>query len=358
VAEDMGDKTEQPTHKKLGDARDKGQIPKSLDLSGAVDLIGAALLLASVGALLFTLGGTLVRDQLVAGVGPEALGNGGGSSILMIREALFKGGLAIVPFMIAAGIIAAVSHILQVGFQWSSHPLTPDLNRLNPITGFSRVFGTRGVVKGLLSALKLVLIGIVAFLVIRKELAVLAALPSLGLASGMMMIAVLAAKTAAWVLVFLLLVGVADYGFNWWQHRKDLRMTKQEVKDEHKDMEGDPYIKGRRMKIMRQLAQQRAQTAVPKADVVITNPTHFSVAIQYDISAGGAPKVVAKGVDFLAFEIRKIAKAHGVPILERPPLARALYYAVDVGGEVPPEQYQAVAEVLAFVYRLRQKAAA
>jgi flagellar biosynthetic protein FlhB len=356
VAEDMGDKTEQPTHKKLGDARDKGQIAKSPDLSGAVDLIGIALLLAGVGALLFTLGGSLVRDQLTAGAGPEALGRD--STILMIREALLKGGLAIVPFMIVAAIIAAISHILQVGFHWSSHPLTPDLNRLNPITGFSRVFGMRGVVKGLLSALKLLLIGIVAFLVIREELAVLAALPSLGLASGMMMVAALAAKIAAWVLVFLLLVGVADYGFHWWQHRKDLRMTKQEVKDEHKDMEGDPYLKGRRMKIMRQLAQQRAQTAVPKADVVITNPTHFSVAIQYDISKGAAPKVVAKGVDHLAFEIRKIAKTHGVPILERPPLARALYYAVDVGGEVPPEQYQAVAEVLAFVYRLRQKAAA
>jgi flagellar biosynthesis protein FlhB len=356
VAEDMGDKTEQPTHKKLGEATEKGQIAKSLDLSGAVDLIGAALLLAGVGALLFTLGGTLLRDQLAAGSGPEALH--AGSTIQMIREALIKGGVAIVPFMIVAAIIAAVSHILQVGFQWSSHPLTPDLNRLNPITGFSRVFGTRGVVKGLLSALKLVLVGIVAFVVIRKELAALAALPALGLAAGMMMVAVLAAKTAAWVLVFLLLVGVADYGFHWWQHRQDLRMTKQEVKDEHKDMEGDPYLKGRRMKIMRQLAQQRAQTAVPKADIVITNPTHFSVAIQYDMTKGGAPKVVAKGVDHLAFEIRKIAKAHSVPILERPPLARALYYAVDVGGEVPPEQYQAVAEVLAFVYRLRQKAAA
>jgi flagellar biosynthetic protein FlhB len=356
VAEDMGDKTEQPTHKKLGDATEKGQIAKSLDLSGAVDLIGAALLLAGVGSMLFMLGGTLIRDQLASGAGPEALH--AGSTIQMIREALVKGGVAMVPFMVVAGIIAAVSHILQVGFQWSSHPLTPDLNRLNPISGFSRVFGTRGVVKGLLSALKLVLVGIVAFLVIRKELAALAALPSLGLAAGMMMVAVLAAKTAAWVLVFLLLVGVADYGFHWWQHRKDLRMTKQEVKDEHKDMEGDPYLKGRRMKIMRQLAQQRAQTAVPKADVVITNPTHFSVAIQYDMAKGGAPKVVAKGVDHLAFEIRRIAKAHSVPILERPPLARALYYAVDVGGEVPPEQYQAVAEVLAFVYRLRQKAAA
>lgn len=356
MAEDMGDKTEQPTQKKLGDAREKGQIAKSMDLSGAVDLIGAALLLSGVGAMLLSLGGTLMKDQLIAGAGSEALDEG--STILMIREAGIKCGLAAIPFMLAAAMIAAVSHVLQVGFNWSTHPLVPDLNRLNPISGFKRVVSMKGTVKGLTSFLKLLVVGWVAWSVIKNHAAEIAALPSLGLKPGMLMVAVLAAKAAAWILVLLLLIGVADYGFSWWQHHKDLRMSKQELKDEHKDMEGDPHLKGRRMKIMRQLAQQRAQNVVPKADVIITNPTHFSVAIKYDMGKMGAPRVIAKGVDHLAFEIRKIAAAHDVPILERPPLARALYYAVDVGGEVPPEQYQAVAEVLAFVYRLKEKVAA
>jgi flagellar biosynthetic protein FlhB len=356
LAEDMGDKTEQPSQKKLGDAREKGQIAKSVDLSGAVDLIGAALLLAGSGALLLALGGALMRNQLVSGVGSEALDFK--STILMIREAAIKCGLAMVPFMIAAAGIAAISHILQVGFNWSGHPLIPDLNRLNPVSGFQRVLSMKGIAKGLAGMLKLAVVGWVTWVLIKNQAPLIAALPAMGLASGMLMIGILAAKAAAWILVILLAIGVVDYGFNWWQHHKNLRMTKQEVKDEHKDMEGDPHLKGRRMKVMRQLAQQRAQNVVPKADVIITNPTHFSVAIKYDQGKMGAPRVIAKGVDHLAFEIRKIAKAHDVPILERPPLARALYYAVDVGGEVPPEQYQAVAEVLAYVYRLKQRLAA
>lgn len=352
----MGDKTEAPSHRKLSDAREKGQIAKSADLSGAVDLIGMTLLLAGVGSALFELGGRLMKNQLDSGPGREALSMP--STELMIREAGLKAGAAAVPFMIAAGTIAAVSHILQVGFNVSSHPLSPDFNRLNPISGFQRMFGMKGVIKGGLTVLKLVIVTAVAWSVLKSEMPQVAALPGLGLAAGMRMIGILALKIAAWVLAVLLAIGVADYGYNWWQHHKDLRMSKQELKDEHKDMEGDPQLKGKRMKLMRQMATQRAQNSVPRADVVITNPTHFSVAIQYDQEKMGAPRVVAKGVDHLAFEIRKIARAHDVPVLERPPLARALYYGVEVGGEVPPEQYQAVAEVLAYVYRLKQQVAA
>lgn len=356
MAEDMGDKTEAPSQRKLSDAREKGQVAKSADLSGAVDLIGAALLLACVGGALFELGGTLMKDQLVGGPGPDALDPA--STEMMIREAGLKGGLAAFPFMIGAAVIAGASHILQVGLVWSGHPLTPDLNRLNPIAGMQRMLSGKGAVKGVMIVLKLVIIGAVAWRVLKGNMAEVAALPAMSLPAGMWTVATLAARIAAWVLLLLLAIGVADYGFNWWQHHKDLRMSKQEMKDEHKDMEGDPHLKARRMRVMRQLASQRAKQAVPKADVVITNPTHFSVAVRYEQDRGGAPRVVAKGVDHMALEIRRIAGEHDVPVLERPPLARALYYGVEVGQEVPPEQYQAVAEVLAYVYRLKQKAVA
>jgi flagellar biosynthetic protein FlhB len=352
----MGDKTEAPSHRKLSEAREKGQIAKSADLSGAVDLIGTALLLAGVGGALFQLGGSLMQSQLTAGAGPDALDRH--TTEMMLREAGLKAALAALPFMAGAALIAALSHVLQVGPVWSTQVLSPNFSRLNPVAGVQRLFSGKGAVKGVTIILKLVIVGAVAWRILRGQMAEVVALPALPLADGMLMVAVLAAKIAAWVLLLLLAIGVADYGFHWWQHLRDLRMSKQELKDEHKDMEGDPHLKSRRMRLMRQLATQRAKNAVPKADVVITNPTHFSVAIAYDQARAGAPRVVAKGVDHMAMEIRRIARDHDVPVLERPPLARALYYGVEVGQEVPPEQYQAVAEVLAYVYRLRQTAAA
>ncbi len=349
----MGDKTELPSQRRLSDAHDEGRVAKSQDLAGAVDLIGAFVLLVLLGSTMVGAGGTLMRrsleDDATAQIGTAGLG-------LLGRDAIVHGLTAALPFLGGAFVVAAASHVLQSGIVWSGKPISPDLGKLNPITGIKRLFGLRGAMKTGMSTLKLALICAVAWPILLRDSARVATLPLLELPQAIREVFRMMSELALWVLAVLLTLGVADYAVSRWQHIRDLRMTKQEVKDEHKSMEGDPHLKGRRAKLMREIGKMRARQAVPKADVVVTNPTHFSVAIQYDQTSMRAPRVVAKGVDVLAMQIRHIAGEHKVPILERPPLARALYYGVEVGGEVPPDQYQAVAEVLAYVYRLRGKA--
>ena len=351
MADDMGDKTEAPSQRKLSEARDKNQVAKSADLAGAVELLGLTILLAVAGTLVFDASGKFLKRVLGEEVGPESLHPD--SFEPLVRDLGAQTAIASAPFLAAAVVLGTIAHVMQHGLLLSTHPLEPNFNKMNPISGFQRMFGLKSWVKGGMSVAKLVAVSAVVGVVLMNELPAVAGLPALSLAGVFRVVGSLMLKMAAWILVALLLIGVADYAYQWWQHRRELRMSKQEVKDEHKQSEGDPHVKSRRMRVMREIAQHRARQAVPKADVVITNPTHFSVAVQYDAKTMRAPRVVAKGVDHMAMQIRAIATQHDVPILERPPLARALYYGVDVGHEVPPEQYQAVAEVLAYVYRLK-----
>jgi flagellar biosynthetic protein FlhB len=352
----MGDKTESPSQRKLDDARERGQVVKSTELAGALDLSLMVVLVVGFGSVMMSAIGRLMRRTLEEGAGGEALSDGAAGTL--VRDATFEAGVAALPFMGAAVVIAALAHMVQTGPMWSTQSVKLDWSRLDPLKGLGRIVGLRNTVKTGLSTFKLVLVVIVATILLHRDTAMVAELPSLAVLDGLRMIGKMMIELAAWILALLLSLGVADYMYQRWQHTKDLRMTKQEVRDEHKSTDGDPQVKSRRQKIMRQIALNRARSAVPKADVIVTNPTHFSVAIKYDSGKMKAPRVVAKGVDHMAMQIREIAGAHGVPILERPPLARALYYGVEVGQDIPPEQYQAVAEVLAFVYRSTRKVAA
>lgn len=351
----MGDKTEAPSERKLQQAAEQGQLAKSQDLAAAIDLITAAIVVVPLGVFSLDACGTLLQHGLSVGAGPDALSDA--STTFMIREAAIKAALATLPLIGALFAAGVISHLVQTKGHTTGAPLTPDFNRLNPVNGLQRLFGFKGLIKSLMSVAKLSIVSFVAWKLILRDANKLAELPSLDALSGLLMIGKLAMHLAIWILLLLLVLGLADYGYQKWQHIRDNRMTKQEVKEEHKSMEGDPHMKSKRMKLARQIAMHRAKQAVPKADVVVTNPTHFSVALQYDSTTMRAPRVVAKGVDHLAMMIRQIAKEHSVPVLERPPLARALYYAVEVGQDVPPEQYQAVAEVLAYVYRTRKQPA-
>jgi flagellar biosynthetic protein FlhB len=228
---------------------------------------------------------------------------------------------------------------------------------LNPIDGFKRLAGRRNLVKTGTSLLKLVVVGSVAVSVIMSSGPKIAALPAMGVVAAFLMTGKIVVHLALWLLAILLMIGLADFIYQKWQHTHDLRMTKQEVKEERRSMEGDMDVKARRLRIARQMAMQRIRQAVPTADVIVTNPTHFAVAIKYDAGTMASPKVVAKGADFMAFRIREVAVASGVPIVEKPALARALYAGVEVGRHISPEFYQAVAEILAYVYRLEGKAA-
>lgn len=352
MADDMGERTEQPTSRRLEETRQRGQVAKSTDLSAALELIGAVLLLAMLGAYLVeTLGGTM---RSVLQHGWRAGGPPLSSMPDLIGQVVIRGAQAALPFLGAMVFIAWLTQVLQVGLVFTTHPLQLKLDRLDPIKGIGRLVGTRNLVKTLMSSVKLIVVVTVSYLVLRNRLHEIVNLPSLSFLAIVRAIFEMLVELAAWLLALLLIIGVIDFVYQRWQHVRDLRMTRQQVQDERRSMEGDPQIKGRRLRMAREIALQRVNREVPEATVIVTNPTHFSVAIRYDADSMRAPRVVAKGVDYMAMRMRQVGGLHDVPIVERPPLARGLYYGVDEGREIPQEFYQAVAEVLAFVYRAQE----
>lgn len=355
MAEDMGERTEQPTGRRRAEARDQGNIPKSPDLTAAIDMSGSLILLASMGGAGVAVLHSMMRRVLSGQVPGDPLD----------PSSLFEAGAyvgvealkVLVPALLAAFLVAAASQYVQVGWLWTLKPLQPKWSRLNVFAGFGRLFAKRNVVKTAVNVVKLAVIMSVAATVIDSNLTRTASLPRLELLAGLSEVLRLALELAAWLLALLLVIGIVDWSYQKWQNTKDLKMTKQEVEDERRSMEGDPEIKGRRLRMARDIAFQRIGVEVPRADVVVANPTHFSVALRYDSDEMRAPRVTAKGADLLAWRIKQVAAAHGVPVVERPPLARGLYFGVEVGREVPAEYYEAVAEVLAYVYRIEGRAA-
>ncbi|MDH3582980.1 MAG: flagellar biosynthesis protein FlhB [Phycisphaerae bacterium] len=354
--ESGGDKTERPTPRRREEARQEGNVARSQDLSSAFLRLGGVLLLwAFGGAALHTMK-SMVAAMISEPLGPDALrptqigflGTWGVELAVRILLPL-AGGLFLL------GLVGGVG---QVGFVFSSRPLMPRLSKISPIAGFKRLFSLRSVMRMLMSVLKIGVVLAVATLALRSDLPRILALvrldPAALLAAASWLVFSLAIKLGA----VLLILGLLDFAYQKWQHEQELKMTKQEVKDELKRMEGDPLVKQRRAKVARQLALHRLAVDVPTADVVVTNPTHFAVALKYDGAEMTAPRVVAKGGDFMAHRIRHLAMVHQVPLVERPPLARALYRQVEVGQEIPAEFFAAVAEILAYVYRLSGKRSA
>jgi flagellar biosynthetic protein FlhB len=355
MAEDMGEKTEQPTARRRSDARNQGQVAKSIDLSAALDLGGATLVLAMLGGgLLMGLGDMLRRalqDQSAGGV----------VTIDSVKPALLwamsAGARVLLPMLGLVFVVAAAAQFMQVGWLFTTKPLQPKFDKLNPAAGARKLLNKRNAVKVAVNSVKMLVIVLVAWLVLRGEVAKIMSLPLMEMRGAFYAMGRVVLNLALWLLAVLLVIGIIDWTYQRWQQTQDLKMTKQEVKDERRSMEGDPEIKARRFRMGMEIAMQRLQRSVPEADVIVTNPTHFSVAIKYDQGTMRAPRVTAKGADFLAFRIRHLAMMNGVPIVERPPLARALFFGVEEGQEVHPEHYQAVAEVLAYVYRMEGQAA-
>ncbi len=354
MAEELGEKTEQPTTKRMHDARGEGQVARSQNRSAAIMLAGAMLLLYVMGdALLEGFAASMVwllaPDMLVGDLTSSSIIPG----VLFAGEQVAR---LTVPFLAILALLAAAEQIQQVGWLLSPKPLAPKLSRMNPISGAKRLFSKRSLVKLVVDLAKVALIAGVGVMVIHSEYDQITALPALTLPALLMVISELVIKLSIWAIAVLLIIGFLDRIYQNWQHTEDLKMTKQEVKDERKSVEGDVDTKGRRFKLAREMIDQAVRKTVPGADVVVTNPTHFAVALRYDSDEMHAPRVVAKGADYLALRIRMIASASGVPIVERPPLARALYRQCEMGQEIPADLYEAVAEVLAYVYRLDRKA--
>jgi flagellar biosynthetic protein FlhB len=353
MAEDLGERTEQPTERRLDEAREKGQVARSADLSAAVILTSVVFASLAFAEFAFSGMGNLLRFSL----SDASLGRGYSAAALVpeLTLSFFEAARVAVPVMTILAVAALMGALVQVGWHISPQALEPKWSKLNVLTGFKNLFGKKAAVKGGLDLMKFALVAAVVVFVVRGQHREVLALANLDLYSGIAHAAILVRELALWVLAVLIVLGLADFYYQRWQHRADLKMTKHEVKEERRSNEGDLEMKARRMRMARQIAMQRLGSSVPTADVVVTNPTHYAVALKYDADAPGgarAPKVVAKGADFLALKMRYLAAGAGVPIVERPPLARALYNEVAVGKEIHPAHYEAVAEVLAYVYRL------
>lgn len=350
MADDPGEKTEDPTMHKLRKARERGQVGKSQDFGAVIMMTGAALLVAALGLLATGVVSATMRD-VMAGSAP------GHATMAedvnrVVRWIGVRMGLILLPTMAVMFLVALFSQLVQVGWAISPEAIVPKLDRLNPISGAKRIFGPKGAAKLGMDFAKLILVVVVVVFVLARWIPALAQLPLMDIRAATILSLRAVIELTVWMLAVLLVIGLADLKYQKWQHRSDNKMTKQEVKEEQKSMDGDPEMRQRRARVAREIASQRVQNDVPGADVVVTNPTHFSVAIKYDANEMAAPEVIAKGADYVALKIREVARTHGVPVVERPPLARALYRGVEVGQTISPEHYEAVAEVLAYVYRL------
>jgi len=352
MPEDMGEKTEEPTPKRLQESREKGQVAKSADLNAALGLLAGLVILNMYGPSILE----GFKDLMVESFSLDKIPTGATQAFDESWRRLFRKSFTIVgPIFLILSVVAIAVNIFQVGFLLTAKPITPSLDKISPLQGFKRLFSMRTTVRFAMSMIKVAVIGWVAYLTIRDNMPELVGLVGISsievIGHASHMVFILGIKMCA-VLLFL---AILDFAFQKWQMTKDLRMTKEEVKEELKRMEGDPLMRQRRRAVARQLAAQRMSQAVPNADVVITNPTELAIALKYDHETMSAPKVVAKGADFMAARIRKIALESGVPIVERKPLARALYKACEVGDFVPAELYKAIAEVLAYIFELAGK---
>jgi flagellar biosynthetic protein FlhB len=343
------DKTEAPTPKKRADARKKGQLPNSRELTSVV------ILLTALGVFFF--GGGWMFGRLTEFM-KITFGNAGSfefkiTTISAYVWSVFGSAITILAPVMGALILAGVfGNVSQNGFLLTTETLTPKLSKLNPLSGLKRLFSLKALTELVKSVLKLLIVGTVSYLVVSKEMDAFPGLVHLAVLDILIFIARLAFKTMLYISLVMILMAIADVAYQRWQHEKDLRMTKQEVKDEHKQQQGDPAVKARIRAIQRDMARQRMMAAVPEATVVITNPTHLAIALKFEKDLP-APVVLAKGAGHVAAKIRAIATENQVPIVEQKPLARSLFKLVEVGDYIPAELYRAVAEVLAYVYRLK-----
>lgn len=350
-----GDKTEKATPKKLDDARKEGKVARSIDLVNGVMLLSMFIIIKSFAFLIskIFMGGFTKYYTKASELSFE---------VFNVRKAVDLGNqviydivLGVLPILITSFLIALVGNIFQVGLKATSKPIKPKLEKINPVSGLKRMFSMEKVVELIKSILKVLAIAIVVYSSIKDKWKFILNLYDFEFLQAIFNIFEIVIDVGIKISILFLIIGVADFGYQKWKYLKDLKMSKQEVKDEIKQSEGDPQVKGRIRQKMRESARKRMMSELPKADVVITNPTHFAVAIKYDKEKAEAPYVLAKGADFLAKSIRDIARENDIEIVENKPLARMLYYNVEIGDEIPPELYQMVAEVLAYVYSVKNK---
>jgi flagellar biosynthetic protein FlhB len=352
MAESSGEKSFDATPHRRQEARDKGQVAFSQDLGSAAMLMLAAFLLMTLGGAVAEFSAKMMQHYL--GEVPDLQTSqetvlSEWPRILMPLSAVM---LPILGFLALGGVATS---ILQVGFMWLPDRLAPDISRVNPASGLKRIFSLSGTARLGFGLVKVLIATGVAVAVLWMRWDEVVRSSGLDTAQFAKFLVNISLSTVLWIGFVLLLLALLDYGVQKWKYEQDLRMTHQEVRDEMKNVQGDPNIIARRRAIQRQMVMNRISSSVPKADVVVTNPTELAIAIQYDPQEMAAPVVVAKGAGVLAQRIRKLALENNIPVVERKPLAQLLYKEVDINKPVPTDAYAAVAEVLAYVYQLKGK---
>ena len=352
------EKTEQATPRRRSKERDKGNVSKSQDFVASITLaIGVAVLYIMTVDIIETL--KAYFHDTFANLRPQTLPVD--DYLQVFIPPLVVSVKILAPFFFFIALAAIATRKIEVGNLFAKEVLKPKFDKLNPANALKalwqkiNIFSPRTLVEFVKSIIKLIVVGVVGFNVIIKRKDELLALLGIDLNASLSVLGSVTMEILVSVCIIMLLIGILDKKFQTYQYEKSIKMTKQEVKDEWKNMEGDPVIKGKIRSIQMKFAQQRMMGRVKQADVVVTNPTHYAVALKYDQQETPVPMVVAKGVDFIAFKIREIAKANNIPIVENRPLARSLYKLVPIDGIIPPELYVAVAEVLSFVFKNRQK---
>lgn len=347
-----GEKTEKATPKKRQDSKKKGQVAKSQDVNTAIVLLIGFSFLSFLGGYLKDIVTEIFRisfEEFMLMPLTEM------NLQIIFLQMIEKAAYFLLPIMVAAMIGGAIANYIQVGFLFSTESIQFKLSKLNPIQGFKRIFALRAIVELVKSILKISLVGLVVFGVIWSRMDEILVLSQKSVGAALAIIGDITVKVGLYASVFLLIIAIFDYMYQKYDFEKNIRMSKQDIKDEYKNTEGDPLIKSRIKQRQREMAMQRMMQEIPHADVVITNPTHFAVAIKYDETKMDAPYVVAKGVDFIAQKIKFIAKENDIITVENRPLARALYDQTELGQVVPEEFFKAIAEILAFVYKTKGK---
>lgn len=346
------EKNEPATPKKRQKSRDEGQVAKSQDLSAATVIMAGMLAVLLFGPLIGGRITGLMKDLFRYLVSPEM------DTSRWLVYPLSKIAVAFIVSWLPIGLICAlmafVTLLVQVGYHVSFKPFTPKLSRMNPVSGLKKIISMRSLVEMTKGVIKASLLLWMVYSALQKELDAMVAAMRFPLFVGFLDVINIIWWLGFKMALMLLILGIFDYMYQKWEFEKSIKMSKQEIKDEYKQMEGDPLIKRRIRQRMRELASKRMMSDVPKADVVVTNPTHLALAIKYDKEIMSAPVILAKGENLIAQKIKEVAAAHKIPIVENPTLARALFRDVEVGQEVPEALYRAVAEVLAFVYSLKK----
>lgn len=343
-----GQKTEKPTRRKRQRAREQGMVAQSMEVNNALVLLAAVGALALFGGYTFQVMAGQLAARLGRLYGPE-LTLGGARGLLCDSLKIVAGAAA--PVMIMAGLAGLICSLAQTGITFAPKKLVPDLSLINPVTGLKNIFSLRALARLILSVAKLIIIALIVFFLVRSRVPWFLALIGKSAWGVLYVSRRICLSMALRIVAAMMGVAVVDYAYQRWSYEKQLMMTKTEVREEHKRDEGDPEVKARQEQVRRTIARSRMMQAVPEADVVVTNPTHIALALRWAEGEMGAPQVVAKGRNWLAEKIKQIAREHAVPVIERKLLAQALYEAVEVGTEIPPKLYYAVAEVLAFVMK-------